>query len=428
MTIARTPTLLSLDRYAKIMGLNLSHFSGASGVSGGLAPMPTDQSCSQLWFQHPWQSNGKVSREELAFEIAQAEEEIARTLGYWPAPTWMCEEVTQFPQHHRPDEFGANYNVRGMPLSVITRYGKVIAGGQRAATFIGTPAGAQIVASDPDVDGWNELRTITFPTTLLDACEIKVYYSGYSGDPAFEIREPISKVITGGNVVIVFYSWQLINPTLWEALPNDIKPVGLDLNGAIYVASVDLYKEYNDESASASEFYWEPSCNTLSCLSCGGTGCAACALTTQLGCLHVRNAHAGIVVPMPGEYDRSTGAWASSGFSICRRPDFVKLWYYSGELDNRKLCVGPCDPLSDYWAKTIAVLATARLRKPLCGCGAAQAEFERLQKDTSFSATGDFFTGSIEDVKNPFGTKVGEILAWRKVAKLNTRRLGVACV
>ncbi len=428
MTIASTPTLLALDRYAKIMGLNPAHFASAEGVSGGTAPMKTDSSCSQLWFQHPWQSNGKVSREELAFEIAQAEEEIMRALGYPPAPKWICEEVTQYPQHHRPDEFGANYNVRGMPLSVITRYGKVIAGGRRAVTFVGTPAGAQIAASDPDADGYNELRTITFATTLTDACEIKVYYTGHLGDPAFEIREPISKSIVAGNVVIVFYSWQLINPTLWEALPNDIKPVGLDLNGAIYVASVDLYREYNDETANASEFYWGPVCDTLSCPSCGGTGCTACALTTQLGCLHIRDAHAGIVVPNPGEYSRTSGEWESAAFSVCRRPDFVKLWYYAGDLDNRKLCVGSCDPLSDYWAKTIAVLATARLRKPLCGCGNAQSEFERLQREASFASTGDFFTASLEDLKNPFGMKVGEILAWQKVAKLNTRRLGVACI
>lgn len=425
MTRASTPTMLSLDRYAKIMGLSPAHFSGASGVSGGTAPFPTDSTCSQLWFQHPWQSNGKVSREELAFEINQAEEEIMRILGYPPAPKWICEEVTQFPQHHRPDEFGPNFNSRGMPLSVITRYGKVTAGGRRAVEYIGNPAGVQIVSSDPDGDGWNELVTITFPTTLTDACDVKVYYHDHDGDPEYEIREPISKTITGGNVVIIFYRWQIIDPALWEALPNEIKPVGLNLNDAIYVTEVDLYREYNDETANASEFYWEPDCSVLSCVTCGGTGCAACTLTTQLGCLHVRDAHAGIVVPTPGAYDRTTGEWIGAEYTICRRPDFVKLWYYAGEIDNRKLC-GVCEPLSDFWAKAIAVLATARLRKPLCGCGAAQSEFERLQREASFSATGDFFNASIDDLKNPFGMRVGEIIAWQKVAKLNPRRLGVS--
>jgi hypothetical protein len=428
MAIAKIPTLLSLDRFARIFGLNPAHFNGASGVSGGLAPMPTVGECSAIWYQHSWQSNDKVSREELAEAIAGAEEEIARALGYWPCPTWLCEEVTQYPKFHRPDEYGDNLNVRGMPLSVPTRYAKVIAGGRRAVTFIGTPAGAQIVSTDPDADGWFELRTITFPTTLTDACEIKVYYTGHSGDPEWEIRDPISKVITGGSVVIIFYAWQLINPALWEALPSAVKPAALNLNSAIYVTTVDLYREYNDETAVASQFYWEPTTDIVNCSYCSGSGCPACTLTTQDGCLHVRDTHAGIVVPMAGTYDRTAGNWSNDLFTVDRRPDFVKLWYYAGEIDNRKLCNGNCDPLSEYWAKTIATLATARLRKPLCGCGTSQEEMTRLQRDVSFSSTGDYFTGSIEELANPFGTKVGEIEAWRRVAKLNDRRLGVAVI
>jgi hypothetical protein len=427
MAIASIPTLLSLDRFARIFGLNPAHFSGAAGVSGGLAPMPEAQSCSSVWFQHPWQSNDKVSREELAEAILGAEEEIARALGYWPAPTWICEEVKQYPEHHRPDEFGENFNVRGMPISVPTKYGKVISGGQRTVTFIGTPAGAQIVSTDPDGDGWNELRTITFPTSVTDPCEIKVYYAGHNGEPQWEIRNPISKVISGGNVIIIFYAWQLINPALWEALPSETRPAALNLNSAIYVTSVDLYREYNDETADESEFYWEPSCDLLDC-SCGGAGCPTCTLTTQMGCLHVRDAHAGIVVPMPGTYDRVLGEWQSEEFSVCRRPDFVKIWYYAGDIDNRKLCDGSCDPLSEYWAKTIATLATARLRKPLCGCGTSATEFERLQMDYSIGEANKFFNATPEDMSNPFGYKVGEIIAWRRVSKLNDRRLGVVMV
>jgi hypothetical protein len=131
---------------------------------------------------------------------------------------------------------------------------------------------------------------------------------------------------------------------------------------------------------------------------------------------------------MAGTYDRVSGEWLGAEFSVCRRPDFIKIWYYAGEIDNQKLCRGDCDPLSEYWAKTIATLATARLRKPPCGCGTSQTEMERLQKDAMFSSTGDFFNADPSELSNPFGTKVGEIIAWRKVAKLNTRRLGVVLI
>jgi hypothetical protein len=429
MAVAKTPTLLSLDRYARIMGLNPAHFNGAYGPSGSDAPMPLNQSCSAIWRQYPWQDNDKVSREELAQTIASAEQEIAEVLHYWPAPAWMCEEVVQYPKYHRPDSFGETTNVQGLPCSVTTKYAKVIAGGRRAVELLATAttAGGTMVFSDPDADGWDELVTITVPTVLTNACEIKVYYAGYSGEPEWEIRDPISKVITGANVVIKFYAWQLINPANWEILIHDTTELTLNLNNAIYVASVEIYREYNNETLDSAEFYWEPTAGLMPlevCSICSGAGCPACTYTTQLGCMHVRDTHAGIVVPMIGTYDCVNG-WISGTWSHDRRPDFVKLWYYSGEIDNRKLCSRACDPLSDKWANVIALLATARLRRPLCGCGAAQERMTNLQRDAMFSATGDFFNATAEELSNPFGTKVGEIMAWRLV-KQNPRRLGVA--
>ncbi|MHC4709558.1 MAG: hypothetical protein ACYTA3_03815, partial [Planctomycetota bacterium] len=86
MARASTYTLLSLDRWAAIMGINGAHFNGAAAS----AVMPYTDCCTDIWFQYDWQFHSRVGREELARAIAASERDIAEVLGYWPAPTWIA--------------------------------------------------------------------------------------------------------------------------------------------------------------------------------------------------------------------------------------------------------------------------------------------------------------------------------------------------
>jgi hypothetical protein len=284
-----------------------------------------------------------------------------------------------------------------------------------------------IVYLDTDEDGYDETVEITCPTTLTDICELKVYFPGHGGDQEWEIRPERCKKIVGGNAVFTFWAWQLIDPELWEKLPPvDQTKLGLDLNDNIYMTQVDVYREYNNETATASQFYWEPNAPRLPfdiCPSCAGAGCASCSLTTQDGCLHVRNADAGIIVPSPATYNAVTGAWDGNVFSIMRRADFVKVWYYAGEIGQQHHRGNTCDLLSNYWAQTIAWLATARLARPLCGCAASSDYVKELQQNSAFSSEAGKITMSDEDLNNPFGTRIGEIRAWKRIAKFAERRL-----
>src|SRR5688572_10128086 len=115
MARASTPTLLSLDRWARIMGLNPVHFNGASGDS--VWPL-TGGVCKDVWPQHSWQSPDIISREELARNIHLAERAITRALGYSPAPTWFAEEEHNFPRYHNVG-WNSPYS---MPRHVNTRY------------------------------------------------------------------------------------------------------------------------------------------------------------------------------------------------------------------------------------------------------------------------------------------------------------------
>jgi hypothetical protein len=433
MARASTYTLLSLDRWAKIMGVTGAHFNQGAGANDVILPIVGD--CGDMWWQYAWQNADQVSREDLAMAIADAEHDIANELGYWPAPMWIENEIHRYPRPYRPDLYGVGLNVRWQQKSVTAKFGKIIQAGRRATSEI--TSDVAVVYSDPDGDGYNELATVTTPTTLTDRCEIKCYFDGHGGEQIWEIRPPKSVVISGGNVTFTFDAWQLFDPNLWEALPTNqdgLSAIDITVAGN-YVSTVDVYREFTDFTANSSQFMWERTpINTLSassacCSSCGGSGCIACTLITQDGCLHIRDVDNGILVPVPAIYDDTDEQWETNVFTECREPDQVLVWYYAGNLSQNWFQETTCDPLDNSLANCIAWMATARLERPICACNNSQALSMDLKRDMSFTPPegGSFFV-SESDLDNPFGTRVGEIKAWRKISKLVERTPAVASI
>lgn len=419
MSRADTPTLLSLDRYARIMGINPVHFNGAVGTA---TIFPLRGGCSDVWFQRSYQASDRVSREDLAAAIASAEEDIATYLGYWPAPVWISREMHPYPRHHRPDIFDRGLNTRGDAKSVQLRWGRFLAAGRRHAGFVGqaTVAGMTLVWSDPDGDMFDERATITLPTTLtsLSRQQIKVYFDGHS-TPEWEVRPPRSVAIAAGVLTIEFDFWQLIDPALQDFYPV-ASPAALDIDVATnYVDVLDVYREYTDFSQHSAEFYWEPRTEVWSCQSCAGAGCSACQTTVQCGCLHVRDVPLGIAVPVPAVWDPAAGSYTATAYTLCYPPDQVKVWYQAGDMSEGFLSSRDLDPLGRGWAEMIAYMATARLERKFCSCGNLSALQGELRVDMARSdREGPSFFLSDAESENPFGTHKGEILAWRRLQKL----------
>jgi hypothetical protein len=397
------------------MGFSPAHWS--QGTSDIVFPM---DSCTNVVFQYAWQNANAVGREDVAREIAQAEYEIASYLGWWPAPTWVAQDVKMYPRPHRPDVYEVGgWNVRYQSKSIKTQYGKIIEPGQRAVTLINTAVVP--VFTDADGDGFNETVTVSCATTLTDECEVKVYFDGHNGLPEWEIRPARTKTITGGTFTATFWAWQFIDPDLWDAIPTATTPIpSVDLDAAVYVGQVDVYREWNDPTAISSVMYWEPEPTSISgiCSCCGGTGCTHCQLTSQCGCATIRNAELGYLTVGPATYDSDEGAWVGDEWSVCRDPDQVKLYYYCGDLSWLNLAGRECDGLSNEWARTIAFLATSRLRLPICECGSANALIEWLQTDLARIGGGESHVILWDATDNPFGTRRGEYEAWKYVSRL----------
>jgi hypothetical protein len=423
MARASIPTLLSLEKFARTMGIIPPHFNQAI-----CPPLFTGTACSSVWFQHPWQSADSVSREDLALEIDTAENELASVVGYYPAPKFIAQEVYDYPQYLRRDLWQNDMsNVRGAPKSLNLRTGRFVGPGRRGVALVGTATtlGGTLTYTDTDGDGFAEDVVIVLPTTLTDVNLVKVFYPGHGGDPSWEIRSEKSKVIAGGFVTFHFYTWQFVDPDLQEEYPlaDAMDPIDLTVV-ANHLASADVYYEYRDTTQASAEFLWN---GDVSC-GCGGSGCALCSYDAVEGCLYAKNAIDGIVSPVPGSYDRASDSWTASSITEGRDPDMVKLWYLAGDQDQRYLAGNTHDPLSDWWARVIAYLATARLERPFCACGNSHALAAWLREDLAQTPEGGGSRFTTELItSSPFGTCRGEVMAWMKVKGFTKRRMdGVA--
>lgn len=411
MARASVRTLLSLERFARILGINPVHWGGAVGSS----IWPANGACQDIWPQYSWQTTDElIGREDVALTIATVEQDIKHALGYSLAPEWEVDENHAWVSPHYPNR----------RTTVQTSFGMVISPGRRTVSLI--DADAAVVYSDPDGDGWNERATITVATDLTDEREIKVYTAGKAGDPEWEIRTPRSITISGGNAVIVLDAWLMIDPDLWEEYPTSSEWQGIDVTDSNnFVTTVDVYREYNDSTLASAEFLT----SSGSCSLCGGMYCSSCG-ETQDGCFGIRDSRLGFVSPAPGTYNGT--AWQYSTVTICGPIHGVQLSYYAGLRDKQYLAGRSLDPLSHHFAEAIAWMTAARLPAAICNCNNIRDRVRELQRDASAIRERDngviYARFERNDIfGNPFGTRMGEVKAWQRLVRL-VGELGGAAV
>lgn len=398
-------TALSLAEYAEIIGINPIQF--LSGNSSSYFP---STGCTDRWRQYAWQDEAKVSRDELAREIRQAEFDIAAELGYYPGHHWIEGEKKHYPRHYRKAWTTASgVDVRGYYKSVKLKYGKFIGAGVRDVDFVASASftGSSMQLLDEDGDGFNETLFITVATSHTDPYAHKVYFPGMSGDMLWEIKPATTKEIVGANIEIRMPVWLFFNPDILAAFPGSDGYQDLDpADPANLVSEVDIYYETVDPSE-GNLFHWLES----------GQLQDDCGATTQTVCVEGRLVDAGHVTVTPAEYDVAESAFTVQPFTVAREPDYAEISYLSGDYEE-DIRSGEKRVPSDL-AKAIAWMATARLPRPLCTqCQNIKDKEKRLRTDLAFSAdgtTGDVRFVTIDILRSPFGTRIGEVEAWMVV-------------
>lgn len=409
MSRAAPFTILSLERYAKWLGLDPLHFAG------GYSALRSAGSCNSIWMQYDWQDGNKASRHQLAGLVHDAEEDVALLAGYWPALTWISDEWHPYPQPHRAELYGTGLTRRGDYKPVHLKWGYVWHGGQRATDAIPPGDVTRNADVDTDGDGFAEWASFTIANvaTDFDPCQLRAYFKTYvladavntrtdplsaGADPAWEVR-PITATLSGAMLSVMIPRWCLFRPQLQEAF----NAAGINADAAAsYVDTLSFYREYNDPETQVQFLWGEPGCQT-----------AACATSVQAGCFTVPDPRNGTVVPRPGSWDAGSGTFTAEGWTEIREPDSVQFWYRAGYKPE----VAPgCDLLNDYWANLIAILATARLERPLCTCSAAQSKVDHWRMDITRSDEVSFQLGN-SALECPLGHRRGEVYVWQNLSK-----------
>lgn len=400
---ASQATKLSLATWAKIMGLNPLHFEGVQ-ISAF--------KCRSSWTQYAWQNAESPSREDVAGAIFEAESNIERALGWHLMPTWEADEWQTTRRYYQKDLLSSPYDVRGYGDTVETNWKKFISGGVRSQDLV--QDNIPIVWADTDGDGYFETGSVTCSTTALNSCELHAFYPQHDGDRRWEIR-PVRVSIAGGVATITFRrELCVLEDLLEEMTDNDEIPFADGYDDANFLTHIDVYRIYNDPQRQI-QLLWEP---FLVCDICDGGGCAQCAYSTQWGCLAARGKRdLGVVSYKPATWNKSTLSFDSSSYIDNRRPDAVRLWYYSGMISDDVDCsLIEMDPM---WARVVAHYAAAILDRPPCTCNTAH--FEYWQSDLANTGEDRQYKFSGLSLDSPFGSRMGAAVAWKQIMTFGDR-------
>lgn len=396
-------TWLSLDEFGQIIGLSPFGLNQLSHPT-----LQPNTVCGDVFFQSDWQHSDRVGRDTIAQAIYEAEQEISKEVGYNLLPDWVIDERQPYPRSRVVEGFGNTLNVRCMNKSVETAKGHVISGGFRRKVLV--QAGAAVALSDADSDGYQETCTVTVPVSITNTNEVHAYYPAKSGEDGWEIR-PIKVAINGGQAVITFKRWQIAAANQMDSFAANVLDATL---AASYETTVDVYYVYNDHSTQVA-FLWE---NEPGCTDCCGS-CAACQFGSQNGCFHTRDPRLGFVVPTPATWNDTTEEFDSTLWSACREPDQVRLWYYSGFIDNN--VARPYAELSPYWKAAVAYYAASKFDRPVCGCSNVSEFISRWRRDAAFADETGSFNLTTEQGSNRLGTSAGALYAWRRIQQNGVR-------
>ena len=346
MAVSRTPTLLSIDEWAQIIGVS------PWDINQFRYPGTKSAQCQDVIFQYAWQKD-HLSREEIGQAIADAEKMIADELLYWPAPHYELGEPVMYPRPYQSDLFGFAGTPRGEWKTVSSHWHKFIRGGVLNRTLIGAISGGNLVISDLDGDGVNEtfVATITDASigTITDWSEITLYFqaSDRHGEPIDEtwrIR-PIQVLVSGNTATIRGHYTTLVKPTpQWGVSVGELDAK----SAANYVTAVDCYHTFTDTTSTAPQNYqgvamWKtiPGCTD------------GCEFAINPLCLGDSFSEQGQILPDFG----NPCNWPFPD----REPDRLSINYVSGvPLVNGRM--------DRNMAQIVAILATALLANEKCGC------------------------------------------------------------
>jgi hypothetical protein len=406
---------LSIDQWAELMGVPILEFNNLD-ISACQFEYDREH-CSQFWSHWQYSSNATISREQLSFFIQQAEQQIENYLGYHVAPKWSLNE-----QHMLPK--GNCVDLRNIKFR--TNWKNVIHSGSPKFTEIGT---ADVVYSDEDGDGYNELATITFINEGLAEFatnfpnRFRIFMPGHMGQDEYEISYFLEYDYDPDNYTLTLKanSWILLNPNLYLPKSFAQKRAWNACDPSLYVSQVEIGFEEVDTCLPNAQLVW--SGNNEPCLDGG------CVETTKPACVRWINKCEGIFTVVPVSVNEETGCvenYLSTYCDIRNMPDSVRLNYISGCHDKDDFVhptligINPCSDL----VRAILTLSITYLGNEPCACTCIEDQIKYYNTDlATTSPTGTSFRYLPSMIDNVFGSaKRGAIEAFRIIENIKGKK------
>lgn len=419
-------TILPLETWRKIISYHPFHFYGLSNSS--IAPV---SQCNDIVTKYGYQAANAAGRSEIIEAIQTAEDKLREYLRY-SVGLHFVEETLQWPQFYETGiQNRSNMGADGRWNTVILREGKLDSIGKETLTLIQT---VTLTYSDADGDGLNDTFTATSAstTTETDIDNIDIYFASAdrldndSAGEAYKIA-PVKKTINAnGTITILGRSWLLVKPIKYEGL-NATQSNPLDPStSANFVTTLEIYVHKADPNGTAlttsqAVLEWETLAypNYSDC--CGGASVVfpngssdPASVYRAIARAGIRNAEIGEVNPAAASYDATTGLWAGVTWGLCTPPDRVTVRYRAGVPSQAN------GEISHDMQVIVARLACAELSTRPTACDIANRELYRWQFDLSRAAgnNDEQYRISNDDLNNPFGTRAGQVFAWKAVKKM----------
>lgn len=294
---------VTLSRYAKRIMYPECAFFGVK------ADDYIDFQCRDIWTQ--------MQRQDIAFYLAEAQQEIEDVLGYPLSPTWIVGDVVN--SHDGTYRYVDSQDIVNK-YAVQTRWGHLISGGVK---------GIEVIDAAAVIDYTSEPAVITAATTVTDIDEIVVYHP--SGEATIT---PSSIVIAAGVVTIEIPRCRLV----LEDGQNNPKN-GWDYSNLTYFeTTVLINREFTDQSQEIDR-------HSFNC---------DCSKSSSNQCMKIINARTGLI------------SVVGYGASCARSDGTVGLNYLAGT-----------QTLSRMMEDAIIRLAHSKMPNEPCGCDVTQNMWER---------------------------------------------------
>lgn len=379
MARADTETLLGLDQYARIIGVDPRHFNQMT-----CAAFPEENGTHSVWYQEAWMLPGRTSRTEIARNIAEAEFLIAEVMGTWPAPKYVTNERVRWPS---PRLTPMAYSPRVWP-KLFPKWKGFLAGGQRCTDLHVEDVDISAGFVDPDGDGWNETVSFTeavVGSSLWNVSEVGIFPADADPIETNRIRD-LRVSISGDTITVTGNAAQFIHPELWD---NKGFIDGDD--PTVFLQFVDIYRVYtkDDPDYPSLLLHWHRVTSTET--------------TTRFGTVADYDPVSASVSAIPVTWSDTDDIWNVDLSGACLgRPDFAMMHYLAGVPLAQNGEVHPT------LAFAIAALATARCITPITGGGESiEGIFQTWQtipEKTTYPQR-----------ECPFGSRVGAWQAWQTV-------------